>query len=65
MLEDKVLVRRFRSGDVAALERIYQKYKNELLALALSLANDITTAEDAVVEAPVPYTFAPAEDPEL
>jgi RNA polymerase sigma-70 factor (ECF subfamily) len=48
MLEDKVLVRRFKSGDVAALERIYEKYKNELLALAVSLMNDITAAEDAV-----------------
>jgi len=48
MLEDKVLVRRFKSGDEAALERIYEKYKNELLALAVSLMNDITAAEDAV-----------------
>jgi len=44
MLEDKVLVRRFKSGDVAALERIYEKYKNDLLALAVSLTNDITAA---------------------
>jgi RNA polymerase sigma factor (sigma-70 family) len=48
MLEDRVLVRRFRSGHVAALERIYEKYKNELLALAVSLTNDTTAAEDAV-----------------
>jgi RNA polymerase sigma-70 factor (ECF subfamily) len=48
MLEDKVLVRRFKSGDEAALERIYKKYKNELLALAVSLTNDTTAAEDAV-----------------
>ncbi len=48
MLEDKVLVRKFKSGDAAALERIYEKYKNDLLALAVSLMNDITAAEDAV-----------------
>jgi RNA polymerase sigma-70 factor (ECF subfamily) len=48
MLEDRALVRRFKSGDVAALERIYEKYKNELLALAVFLMNDITDAEDAV-----------------
>ena len=48
MIEDKVLVQRFKSGDVAALERIYEKYKNELLALAVSLTNDTTAAEDAV-----------------
>ena len=48
MLEDKVLVRKFKSGDAAALERIYEKYKNDLLALAVYLMNDITAAEDAV-----------------
>jgi RNA polymerase sigma-70 factor (ECF subfamily) len=48
MLEDKVLVRKLRSGDAAALERIYEKYKNDLLTLAVSLMNDITAAEDAV-----------------
>ena len=48
MLEDKVLVRESKSGDVTALERIYEKYKNQLLAFALYLMNDITAAEDAV-----------------
>ncbi len=48
MIEDKVLVRKIKSGDVAALERIYEKYKNGLLAVAISLMNDITAAEDVV-----------------
>jgi RNA polymerase sigma-70 factor (ECF subfamily) len=48
MLQDKVLVRRFKSGDITALELIYDKYKNDLLALAVSLMNDINVAEDAV-----------------
>jgi RNA polymerase sigma-70 factor (ECF subfamily) len=48
MLEDRVLVRKFKSGDIAALERIYSKYKNDLLALALSLTNEKDAAEDAV-----------------
>ena len=48
MLEDKALVRTIKSGDAAALERIYEKYKNDLLAVAISLMNDITAAEDAV-----------------
>jgi RNA polymerase sigma-70 factor (ECF subfamily) len=48
MLEDKVLVQRFKSGDATALQLIYEKYKNELLALAFSLANNTCSAEDAV-----------------
>jgi len=48
MLEDKVLVRKFKSGDIDALGRIYERYKNDLLALAVFLTNDITAAEDAV-----------------
>jgi hypothetical protein len=37
MLKEKVLVRKFQSGDIAALERIYEKYKNDLLALLVFL----------------------------
>ena len=48
MLEDKVLVQKFKSGDITALERIYEKYKNDLLALAIFLINDIAAAEDAI-----------------
>lgn len=43
-----MLVRRFESGDASALGLVYEKYKNDLLTLAVSLMNDVTAAEDAV-----------------
>ena len=48
MLEDKLLVWRFRRGSKEALRCIYQKYKDDLLALAISLSNDRGVAEDVV-----------------
>ena len=48
MFEDKRLVWKFKHGSSDALRQIYKKYKNDLLALALALSNDKTTAEDTV-----------------
>jgi RNA polymerase sigma-70 factor (ECF subfamily) len=48
MLEDKLLVWKLRYGSQDALRRIYEKYKNDLLALAIALLNDKSVAEDAV-----------------
>ena len=48
MLEDKLLLLKFRRGSPDALRRIYEKYKDELLALAVALSNDRTAAEDAL-----------------
>ncbi len=48
MVEDKLLVWRYRHGSKDALCRIYEKYKNNLLALAVSLSNDVSLGEDAV-----------------
>jgi RNA polymerase sigma-70 factor (ECF subfamily) len=48
MLEDKLLVFRFKLGDRDALRLLYEKYKNDLLKLAVVLVNDVTLAEDAV-----------------
>jgi RNA polymerase sigma-70 factor (ECF subfamily) len=47
-MEDKLLVLRCRRGSRAALTRIYEKYKADLLLLAMSLLNDKTAAEDVV-----------------
>lgn len=47
MLEDRLLVRRLRRGNGEALCRIYEKYRDDLLRLAVSLSND-TAAEDIV-----------------
>jgi len=48
MIEDKLLIWKFKRGSKDALRRIYEKYKNELLKLAVVLVNDVNAAEDAV-----------------
>jgi RNA polymerase sigma-70 factor (ECF subfamily) len=48
VLEDKRLIWKFNNGDRGVLRRIYEKYKNDLVALASALLNDKTAAEDAV-----------------
>ena len=48
MIEDKLLIWRFKCGSAGALCRIYKKYKNNLLKLATALLNETTVAEDVV-----------------
>lgn len=48
MLEDKVLIWKFKCGSSDALCSIYQKYKIDLLKLAAILLNDVSDAEDIV-----------------
>ena len=48
MVEDKLLIWKFKCGDSDALRRIYAKYKEHLLKLATALLNDIHGAEDVV-----------------
>lgn len=48
MLEDKLLVWKLRRGDVDALRRIYEKYKDDLLSIATSLLHEVGTGEDIV-----------------
>lgn len=48
MVEDRLLVWRFKRGSKDALRAIYQKYADELLSLAGNLLGDKTAAEDAV-----------------
>lgn len=45
---DKLLVARCKRGSRDALRRIYQKYRNDLLVLAIALSHDVSLAEDAV-----------------
>ena len=47
-MEDKVLVFQCQRGSREALTRIYEKYKADLLLLAMGLLNDKTAAEDVV-----------------
>ena len=48
MLEDEWLKLRFKAGRPDALQRIYEKYRDYLLTLAMALLNDAATAEDVV-----------------
>jgi RNA polymerase sigma-70 factor (ECF subfamily) len=48
MLEDKLLVLKLKRGSEDALRRIYEKYKDDLLALAVSFSYDRAIAEDAL-----------------
>lgn len=48
MLEDMILIWKFKQGSADALRTIYEKYRDVLLAIATALCNDIHTAEDAV-----------------
>ena len=48
MIEDRLLIRRFKCGSKDALRRIYEKYAGFLLTLATALLNDVNAAEDVV-----------------
>jgi RNA polymerase sigma-70 factor (ECF subfamily) len=48
MIEDKLLIFRFKHGRNGALRQIYDKYKIEMLKLAVVLTGDVNTAEDIV-----------------
>ena len=47
-MEDKLLVLRCKRGSKDALGRIYEKYKSDLLILAMALLNNTSAAEDVV-----------------
>jgi len=47
-MQDALLVNRCRQGDRDALRRIYEKYRDDLLILAIALSHDVNVAEDAV-----------------
>ena len=47
-VEDNILVWKFNRGSKDALRRIYEKYKDDLLGLAITLLIDRSLAEDIV-----------------
>lgn len=47
-VEDRLLVWRLNRGDATALSRVYEKYREDLLRLAVSLLNNPAMAEDVV-----------------
>ncbi|MHC4636048.1 MAG: RNA polymerase sigma factor [Planctomycetota bacterium] len=48
MIEDKLLMLKFKRGSEEALRRIYEKYEGYLMTVAAALLNDVNTAEDIV-----------------
>ncbi|MDD5458664.1 MAG: sigma-70 family RNA polymerase sigma factor [Phycisphaerae bacterium] len=48
MLEDKLLIWKFKQGCDKALTQIYEKYDGYLVSVATALLNDLNTAEDVV-----------------
>jgi RNA polymerase sigma-70 factor, ECF subfamily len=58
MVEDRILLWKFKRGSADALQRVYEKYKNDLLKLAVSLVGDVHTAEDAVQDVFVSFALS-------
>jgi len=58
ILEDRWLIWKLKQGNSDALGRIYHKYKNELLALALALSHDKSSVEDVVHDVFVAFAQA-------
>jgi DNA-directed RNA polymerase specialized sigma24 family protein len=48
MIEDPLLIWKFKHGSREALLRIYEKSKNDLLKLAVALVGEVNEAEDVV-----------------
>lgn len=48
MIEDELLKLRFKCGSRDSVRRIYEKYFNHLITLAMALLNDVSMAEDVV-----------------
>ncbi len=48
MLEDRLLLFRFKCGSPGALQRIYEKYRDYLLRIACGLLHNTAAAEDIV-----------------
>ena len=59
MLEDELLKWRLKCGSREALSRIYEKYLNTLLTLAMALLNDVNAAEDVVHDVFISFAKSP------
>ena len=50
MIDEKILVWRFNRGSKDAFRMLYEKYKDDLLGLAITLLRDRSLAEDVVLD---------------
>jgi RNA polymerase sigma-70 factor (ECF subfamily) len=48
LMADRLFVMRRKQGSREALRRIYEKYRDSLLIIAIALSHDVNVAEDAV-----------------
>ena len=58
-MEDKLLIWKFKHGSSDALCRIYEKYEDYMLTSAISLLNDLNSAEDVVHDVFVSFSQSP------
>ncbi len=49
-MEDKQLLKRMRCGNKDALQRIYEKYRDDLFTVLVSLLRDVHASEDCLQE---------------
>lgn len=61
MIEDELLKLRFKRGSKETLQRIYQKYLDYLLTLAMALLHNASEAEDIVHDVFVKFAESPAD----
>jgi len=61
MIEDKLLIWKFKHGSKDALRLIYEKYVGYLVTLATVLLNDVNDAEDVVHDFFVAFAQSPEE----
>jgi RNA polymerase sigma-70 factor (ECF subfamily) len=61
MMEDRILLWKFKRGSREALQRVYEKYRTDLLKLAVSLVIDVNTAEDVVQDVFVSFAQSAAQ----
>jgi len=61
MTEDRILLWKFKRASQEALRRIYEKYRTDLLKLAVSLVTDVNTAEDVVQDVFVSFAQSAAQ----
>lgn len=58
MSQDKELLKSIRCGDKDALRQIYEKYKEDLFTVAVSLLGDVHTSEDCLQDVFVAFADA-------
>lgn len=59
MMEDKLLILRFKCGSTEAMCRIYRKYEGIMLTVAAGLLGNVDAAQDAVHDVFVTFAQSP------